>query len=110
MKGLSSLLNQFDHSIKLQILAENLDSIVPSLISVSADLETFLKKNKNEISKNKKLSDLFIKGNDSLTKLESFKRSFYTSIIQSSLEELSKKDEIYLKYIIYIYIYTIIYY
>ena len=95
LKGLSSLLNQFDHSIKLQILAENLDSIVPSLISVSADLETFLKKNKNEISKNKKLSDLFIKGNDSLTKLESFKRSFYTSIIQSSLEELSKKDEIY---------------
>ena len=84
LKGLDSLLKQFDNSIQLKNLAAKIDSTIPDMVNVSNELELFLKKNKSDIVKNPKLNSIYIKGNDTLTKLESYKRSSITSIIQNN--------------------------
>ena len=82
LKGLDVLLKTFDKSKTLSTLAENLDKILPKNTNVSSDLEAFLQNSKSDIIKNDFFSNTFLKGDEILTKHESFKRSHLAKIIK----------------------------
>lgn len=83
LKAVELLMKNFDNPKTLHSLTEALDTVVPLSINVSPELETFLQHYRNDITKNEVLTDYFIKGDEVLTKHESFKRhSFKKTYIQ----------------------------
>ncbi len=95
IKALDMLLKNFDSAKSLSKLAENLDQLVPQNINVSPEFENFLKAYKNELIKNETLSESFIKGDEVLTKHESFNRISYRKIIANYLSEKLNNDSYY---------------
>lgn len=81
IKGIEMLIKNFDKTKKIEKLAEYLDKILPQNMNVSPDLEAFLQENKSELLKNDELVDIFFKGDEVLTKYESFKRTNIKNII-----------------------------
>lgn len=81
LKGIDVLLKNFDQTRPLSKLADALDLIIPQTINVSSELETFLQNRKNELVKDEILTDVFIKGDEVLTRHESFKRISYKKIV-----------------------------
>jgi hypothetical protein len=95
LKGLDLLLKNFDKPSTLLSLAESIDKQVPANLTIGPELENFLKLNKNEISKNNSLSETFQKGDEVLTKYETFKRISLKKILLEFGSQLYLADSIY---------------
>lgn len=74
VKGLELLLKNFDNSKKLYQVAEKLDELLPANLNVSREFENFLLQNRASLIKNEILTETFFKGDEVLTKHETFKR------------------------------------
>jgi hypothetical protein len=74
LKGVETLLKNFDGSKNLEQIAEILDKTIPPSMNVSSEFENFLRDNRTHLLSNDYLYDLFFKGDEVLTKYESFKR------------------------------------
>lgn len=81
LKGLDYMLEKFDSSKSLGQLADTLDTNLPQNIQVSSELENFLIRYKKEIIKNESLANIFMKGDEVLTRHETFKRTSLKKII-----------------------------
>lgn len=82
LKGLEILTLKFIPGQSLTTLAATLDKLVPVGLNVSAEFENFLKDNRTDIIKNSVLINYFTKGDEILTKYETFNRLSFKSIIQ----------------------------
>ena len=81
LKGIDHLLKTYDKSKRLNQLADILDRHIPKTMGVSPDLESFLLVHKNDLFKSDVLSDTFLKGDEPLTKHESFNRINFKKLI-----------------------------
>jgi hypothetical protein len=95
LKGLDVLLKTFDKTKSLYKLAETLDQNLPKNINISPDLESFLQTYKNDLIKNEYLTDTFFKGDEVLTKHESFKRTNYKQLINLYNSDNISNDSAY---------------
>lgn len=89
-KGLELLLKSSENQSDLLKLADTVDTHLPPAMNVSPGFEEFLQKHRDEISKNEELTEVFFKGDEILTKHESFKRPSVKKIIQTY--KTSKKN------------------
>ncbi len=93
IKGLEYLAKNFLGQKNLQPISNLLDTIIPLQILVSQQFESFLKQHKNELQKNELMTAQFFKGDETITRYETFTRmSFknitnYYSIAQSPFSE-----------------------
>lgn len=95
LKGIDVLIKNFDKSKTLSKIAENLDLALPQNINVSPDLELFFQTHKNEIIKNEALAESFLKGDDVLTKYESFKRTGFRKLVAAFNADNNSSDSSY---------------
>ncbi|MBC7539380.1 MAG: hypothetical protein H7281_11205 [Bacteriovorax sp.] len=95
LKGLDILLKTFDKSKTLNHLADTLDQQLPKNINISPDFENFLQTYKIELLKNDALSESFFKGDEALTKHESFKRINLKKLITLFNSENISNDSYY---------------
>lgn len=89
LKGLELLLKSSEGQADLLKLADTVDAQLPPAMNVSPGFEQFLQTHREEISKNEELAEVFFKGDEILTKHESFKRPSMKKIVQ--LYKNSKK-------------------
>lgn len=82
LKGLDYLAQKFAPHKSLLSLATQLDTIIPQGIGVSLEFETFLKENRKDLVKNDDLMKRFFKGDEIITRFETFDRIQYKSIIE----------------------------
>ncbi|MFA6239231.1 MAG: hypothetical protein WC635_17965 [Bacteriovorax sp.] len=95
LKGIENLLISFDNSKNLNRLIEILDGILPQNMNVSPELETFLKENRNELIKNESLAEAFFKGDEVLTRHESFKKTSLKKLVSRYYSEKKSSDQFY---------------
>jgi hypothetical protein len=95
VKGLEYLLVNFDKSKSLVHLTDTFENIVPTNINVSRELENFLSTNKTELGKNEQLLETFFKGDDILTRHESFKRANLKKLISTYNNSKYSDDKLY---------------
>lgn len=95
LKGIEVLIKNFDPKKNLKQIAEKLNSVLPPNMDVSPEMEDFLQTNRNELIKNEQLADIFFKGDEVLTKHESFKRADLKKLIQFYLSENRSSDLFY---------------
>jgi hypothetical protein len=95
LKGLDYLVKKFLPKQTLTNIASQLDAIVPINMSVSSEFENFLKDNKIALLKNETLTTKFFKGDEPLTKYETFERVSYKSLILQYLSPLYSNDSDY---------------
>lgn len=81
LKAVELLLKNFDPSRNLTQISTTLDSVLPPNIDVSPEFENFLKNNRSDLQKNDFLLSTFFKGDEVLTKHESFKRASLKKIV-----------------------------
>lgn len=74
LTGVETLLKNFDSTKGLGEIAEKLDTLLPPNLNVSQEFESFLYNNRADLIKNDFLASVFFKGDEVLTKHESFKR------------------------------------
>lgn len=86
--GLDFLLKQNHSPNSLLSLVNFIERSWPAHYLVSSDFETFLSQNKSDIQKNSELSKQYLKGDEILTRFESFTRSS----IQKSIISFQKKN------------------
>jgi hypothetical protein len=85
--GLDFLLKKFKSKNSLQSIASFMDRSWSDHYLVSSGLENFLNSNKNDIQKNAELSKIFLKGDEPLTRFETFPRGN----LPKSIGNFSKK-------------------
>ena len=95
IKGVETLLKNFDQSKNLLKLGDILDNSIPQSTNVSAEFESFLQTYKADIIKNDELTENFIKGDEVLTEHESFKRISFKKILASFYKDNLAKDSDY---------------
>jgi hypothetical protein len=95
IKGLEVLLKNFGSEKTLTRLAEILDQSVPQNINVGPGLESFLQTYKIALAKNDTLLETFFKGDEVLTKHESFKRISYKKVVSTFYADKLSKDNYY---------------
>lgn len=93
LKGLDFLTQKFIPNKSLLSIATNLDNVIPKGIGVSLEFEHFLKENRAYITKNEFLTERFFKGDENLTKYETFDRISYRTIIEQYLSAFSKTSD-----------------
>lgn len=93
LKGLDFLAQKFSPKRSLLSIATNLDSVIPQGIGVSEEFENFLKENRADLTKNDVLTERFFKGDEVLTKYETFNRVNYKSIVENYLNGFSKNAD-----------------
>jgi hypothetical protein len=93
LKGLDFLAKQFSPSLGLNSIATQMDQVIPKNIGVSLEFENFLKENKTDILKNDYLTTRFFKGDEVLTKYETFQRVSYRSIVDQYNAGFSKNAD-----------------
>lgn len=81
--GLQYLLRKYKSTTSLTELTKRLEIITPDHLPVSAGFESFLSQYKKDIKKNKELEKLYMKGDEILTKFETFQRANLIKSIQS---------------------------
>jgi hypothetical protein len=81
LKGLDHLTKEFIPKSGLRAIASYMDSVIPKNINVSLEFEKFLRENQKDIVKNDTLTDHFIKGDEPITKYETFPRVVYKNIV-----------------------------
>jgi hypothetical protein len=92
LKALDFLTQKFIPGQSLNSIAKTLDIIIPNNLKVSSDFEAFLKENKNDLLKNDFLTEQFFKGDEILTRHETFERNRYQNIITQYLSQYSKNE------------------
>lgn len=95
LKGIEFLLKNFDTTKGLSKLAESLDQQIPQNINVTPEMEAFLQNNKNDLAKNETFAESFMKGDEVLTKHESFKRISYRKIVSIFFNDKLNTDTYY---------------
>lgn len=95
LKGLDYLTRKFLPKKNLLSIAANLDTVVPASINVSTELEAFLRDNRQDLLKNETLTNHFFKGDEALTKYETFQRVSFKSLIQQYQSSVYSKDSDY---------------
>lgn len=93
LKGLDYLTQKFVTQRSLLSMATQLDSIIPLNISVSLDFENFLKNNRQDLVGNDELTKRFFKGDEIITRYETFDRIKYKSIVEQYLKGFSKNSD-----------------
>lgn len=93
LKGLDFLTQKFTPQRSLLSVATQLDSIIPQGIGVSLEFENFLKDNRKDLVKNDELTNQFFKGDEIITKYETFNRISYKTIIEQYLNGFSKNAD-----------------
>lgn len=81
LKGLDFLAQKFLAKKSLSAIASQMDATIPKYLGVSAGLENFLRTNQRDLIKNDALTERFFKGDEVLTKYETFERQNFKSII-----------------------------
>ena len=92
IKGLDFLVTKFSPQKSLLSLSTQLDAIIPRDISVSLEFENFLKQNSADLIKNDELAKYFFKGDEAITRFETFDRINYKNIIQQYLKTSSNNS------------------
>lgn len=92
IKGIEVLLRTFNKSQNLSKLVNFLDQTLPQNMNISPELETFLHNNKNDLLKNESLAESFFKGDEALTKHETFKRVQLKKLISYYYSEKISND------------------
>lgn len=92
LKALEFLTQKFLPGQSLLSIANILDVIVPNNFKVSSDFESFLRENKIDLLKNDYLTEQFFKGDEILTRYETFERSRYQNIIIQYLSQYSNSE------------------
>ncbi len=95
LKAIDFLLTNFQSPMKLSQLASLVDKSTPLATTVSPELEKFFVTYKNELIKNEFLNELFIKGDEAITKHESFKRSSLSLIVNNFYAQKLNNDSYY---------------
>lgn len=95
IKAIEFLMTNFDGAKNLDKLSEILDSNVPSSLNVTPELENFLQLYRNDISKNDELTEYFFKGDEVLTKHESFKRHSFKKTYKQYLSAKNNNESLY---------------
>jgi hypothetical protein len=90
LKGLDFLTQKFIPNKSLLSIATHLDTVIPQGIGVSLEFENFLKENRKDLAKNEVLTERFFKGDEILTKYETFNRVSYKSTVEQYLNGFSK--------------------
>lgn len=85
--GLDFLLKKYNSKNSINSITNFLERSWPPHYLVSSELEIFLAKNKTDIQKNTELSKLFLKGDETLTRFETFSRGN----LQKSIAAFTKK-------------------
>lgn len=93
LKGLDYLAQKFSPQKSLLSMAIQLDSIVPKSIGVSRNFEQFLKNNRQDLIKNVEFAKYFIKGDETITRYETFDRISYQKIVEQYLKSFSKSSD-----------------
>lgn len=91
--GLNEILKIQHRDESLQRLAKVLDHSLNLFMPVSGDFEVFLNTHKKTIAKNTSLAEIFLKGEETVTKFESFPRNNFSQLLQY-YESQSKKSTI----------------
>ena len=81
LKGLDHLSRTFIPNQSLSSIASTLDGVIPQNIGVSLELESFLRENRQNLASNDSLTSIFFKGDELLTRYETFNRVNYRSIV-----------------------------
>lgn len=84
--GIDFLLKKFSKNKNILNLAIELDKILPENLYVDRGLENFIIKNKIEISKSTVLASTFLRGDEPLSRFESFKRANITNLVKYYLK------------------------
>ncbi|MBC7714977.1 MAG: hypothetical protein H7177_16645 [Rhizobacter sp.] len=95
LKGLDYLTKKFLPNQTLSGIAAGLDKIVPNNINVSTEFENFLHDNREDLLKNETLTARFFKGDENLTKYETYERMSFKSLVQQYQSPLYSKDSDY---------------
>lgn len=90
LKGLDFLTQKFVPKKSLLSIATHLDTVIPQGIGVSLEFENFLKENRKDLAKNEVLTERFFKGDEILTKYETFDRVSYKTTVEQYLNGFSK--------------------
>ena len=93
--GVDALLKNFDKSKNLITITKELEKYLPTNMDVSPDFEKFLQLYKNELIKDEVLSDIFLKGDETLTRHESFKRINLKKLVTLFNKEHNSNDKIF---------------
>lgn len=93
LKGLDFLTNKFIPNKSLLSIATKLDAVIPLGIGVSLEFENFLKENRKDLAKNEVLTERFFKGDEIITKYETFNRVSYKNIVEQYLSAFSKNTD-----------------
>lgn len=93
LKGLDFLAQKFSPKRPLLTIASNLDNVIPKGIGVSLEFENFLKENRKDLTKNEILTESFFKGDEILTKYETFNRISYKNIVEQYLKGFSNNAD-----------------
>jgi hypothetical protein len=95
LKGVESLLKYFDTPTDMMKIADILDANMPTSINVSSALELFLQEHKDDITRNEELTEIYLKGDEILTKHESFKKLSLKKIVQQYRNSKKTSDNNY---------------
>lgn len=93
LKGLDYLTQKFVPQKSLLSIATQLDSIIPQGIGVSLEFENFLKDNRKDLVKNDELTNRFFKGDEIITRYETFNRINYKNIVEQYQNGFSKNAD-----------------
>lgn len=93
LKGLDFLTQKFIPNKSLLSISTYMDTVIPTGIGVSLEFENFLKENRKDLSKNEVLTESFFKGDEIITKYETFNRASYKNIVEQYLKGFSKNSD-----------------
>ena len=93
MRGLDYLTQRFIPGQSLLSISSEMDTIIPTGLPLSQDFENFLRNNKAHITANEELTNRFIKGDEVLTRYETFNRVSYRALADQYLKNYSKPED-----------------
>ena len=93
--GLEKIHDTFVKKEKFKNFIKLFNSNLSNNLPVSSEFEIFLRNHKNEILKNENLINIFTKGDETLTKHESFQPSNITNILNEYYKKNLNKEALY---------------
>ncbi|QDK41488.1 hypothetical protein DOM21_08485 [Bacteriovorax stolpii] len=91
LRGLDFLAQKFLPKQNLLSVATKLDALAPTALGVSVGLENFLLENQKDLIKNDELNERFLKGDDVLTRYETFERKSFRAVVEQYMSPTNSK-------------------
>lgn len=91
--GLNALTQKFLGQTKLAMIADDLDASIPQQLPVSLDFEQFLDRNKSSLAQSELMASRFMKGDETITRYETFHRMSFKNIVNRFTPTLTKANE-----------------